>query len=144
MSSPLIYGKLILPIDDSAAAPSIQMGGGIVSSSGTGIRGSSSSIIMSVGGVDVATVDASGITATIVGKSIIVLTSSAGAGGGATEAMVLTGLLVSDTIVSVVQKTPGANSLPLLGYSTQAANALTGIWSADPGAGAVIVVSVRR
>lgn len=71
-------------------------------------------------------------------------TSAAGAGGAATEAMTLTGLLATDTILSVVQKTKGANSLPLLGYSTQADNALTGIWSANPGAGAVIVVTVLR
>lgn len=87
---------------------------------------------------------ASTAAATTVQDKIKTLTSTAGAGGGATEAMVLTGLLTTDTILSVTQKTKGANSLPLLGYSTQAANALTGIWSADPGAGAVIVVTVLR
>lgn len=144
MSSPALYGKLVLPIDDTAASPSIQMGGGVVTSSGTGIRGTDASIKVSVAGTDVATIDASGITATIVGQSIVVLTSTASAGGSATEAMVLTGLLTTDTIMAVTQKTKGANNLPLLGYSTQATNALTAIWSADPGVGAVIVVSVRR
>lgn len=72
------------------------------------------------------------------------LSSAAGAGGGATEAMTVTGLLASDEIVSVTQKTPGANSLPLLGWSTQAANTVTGIWSADPGAGAVLQVAFKR
>lgn len=76
--------------------------------------------------------------------SLQAYTSSAGAGGAATEAMVLTGLLATDTILAVTQKTPGGNNLPLLGYSTLANNALTGIWSADPGAGAVIVVSIKR
>lgn len=76
--------------------------------------------------------------------NIQVYTSSAGAGGSATEAMTLTGLAAGDTILAVHQKTKGANSLPLLGWSTQAANALTGIWSADPGAGAVIVVVVLK
>ena len=76
--------------------------------------------------------------------NIQVYTSSAGAGGAATEAMTLTGLAAGDTILSVSQKTKGANSLPLLGWSTQAANALTGIWSADPGAGAVIMVVVLK
>lgn len=76
--------------------------------------------------------------------NIVAYTSSAGAGGAATEAMVLTGLAAADEILSVHQKTKGANSLPLLGWSTQAANALTGIWSADPGANAVIVVLVRK
>ena len=76
--------------------------------------------------------------------NIQVYTSSAGAGGAATEAMTLTGLGASDTILSVVQKTKGANNLPLLGYTTQAANALTAVWSANPGAGSVIVVTVLK
>lgn len=75
---------------------------------------------------------------------IVTLTSAAGAGGNATEAMTVTGLLTTDTILAVTQKTPGANSLAIIGYSTQATNALTGIWAADPGAGAVIVVTVSR
>lgn len=75
---------------------------------------------------------------------IVTYTSSAGSGGAATEAMVLTGLAAADQILACHQKTPGANSLPLLGYSTLAANALTCTWSADPGAGAVVVVTVRK
>lgn len=70
--------------------------------------------------------------------------SSAGAGGGATEAMVLTGLAADDTILAVTQKTEGANDLPLIGYTTQAADALTCTWSADPGAGAVVEVLVLK
>lgn len=76
--------------------------------------------------------------------NIQVYTSSAGSGGAATEAMTLTGLGASDTILAVHQKTDGANNLPLLGWSTQADDSLTGIWSADPGAGAVIVVVVLK
>ena len=76
--------------------------------------------------------------------NIQVYTSSAGAGGAATEAMTLTGLAAADTILAVHQKTKGANNLPLLGWSTQAANALTAVYSADPGAGAVIVVVVLK
>lgn len=191
MSAPQLYGKLVLPIDDTAAAPSIQMGGSINAASGTGIRGNSTSIIMSVAGSDVATISASGISATIsratnlagglggsipyqsavnttamlsngtsgqvltsagttlpptwtMPASILVFTSAASAGGGATEALVVTGLLATDTVLSVSQKTPGANSLPLLGHSTLANNALTAIFSADPGAGAVIIVAVKR
>ncbi len=75
---------------------------------------------------------------------VLQFTSTAGSGGGATEAMVLTGLKTTDEILGVSQKTDGANSLPLLGWSTQAADALTGVWSADPGAGAVIQVMVKR
>lgn len=194
MSNPQIYSKIILPTDDTAAAPSIQMGGGITTSSGTGIRGDGTQVLISVAGTDVATINSSGITATVTGTasratnlaeglggsipyqsaanttamltngtvgqvltsagttlaptfttlpSILVFTSAAG-GGGATEVMTLTGFLATDTILAVTQKTPGANSLPLLGYSTPATNALTAIFSADPGAGAVIIVSVKR
>lgn len=75
---------------------------------------------------------------------IVVLTSAAGAGGAASAAMTVTGLQTTDVIMSVSQKTKGANNLPLLGWTTQAANALTVQWSADPGAGSVIVVTVKR
>jgi len=75
---------------------------------------------------------------------IRVYESTAGAGGAATEAMVLTGLAAADTILSVSQKTKGANNLPLLGWTTQAANALTAVWSANPGAGSVIIVTVKK
>lgn len=142
MSAPQLYGKLVLPLDDNAASPSIQMGGGVVTSSGTGIRGDSANIKMSVGGTDVVTIDSTGITGKV--NNILVLTSAASSGGGATEALTVTGLLTTDTILSVSQKTKGANSLPLLGFSTQATNALTGIWSADPGVGAVIIVCIKR
>jgi len=77
-------------------------------------------------------------------KKVVQITSAAGGGGGATEAMTMTGLLTTDVIIAVSQKTKGANDLPLLGWSTQAANALTGIWSADPAAGAVIQAAVLR
>lgn len=72
-----------------------------------------------------------------------VIDSDAGAGGLATEAMVVTGLLATDEI-TVEQMTPGANSLALIGWSTQADDTVTGIWAADPGAGAVLRVSYRR
>lgn len=75
---------------------------------------------------------------------LVLYTSAASAGGGATEALTVTGLAADDTILAVHQSTPGANDLPLLGWSTQAANALTGIWSADPGAGAIIKVYVKK
>ena len=76
--------------------------------------------------------------------NIQVYVSSAGAGGAATEAMVLTGLAAADTILAVSQKTKGANSFPLLGWTTLAANALTCVWEGDPGAGAVVVVVVHK
>lgn len=75
---------------------------------------------------------------------VLQFTSAAGAGGAATEAMTLTGLKATDEILGVSQKIDGANNLPLLGWSTQADDALTGIWSADPGANAIIQVMVKR
>lgn len=77
-------------------------------------------------------------------KAILRFVSSAGAGGAATEVMVLTGIAATDTILSVSQSVKGANSLPLLGFNTLATNALTAVWSADPGANAVIIVTVLR
>lgn len=77
-------------------------------------------------------------------KGLMVFQSTAGAGGAATEAMTVTGLLATDKILAVTQKTKGANNLPLLGFTTQAANALTAVWSANPGAGSVILVTVFR
>lgn len=80
----------------------------------------------------------------VVAAHIFKFTSAAGAGGAATEVMTVTGLLSTDTILAVSQSVKGANSLPLLGFNTQANNALTGVWSADPAAGSVIIVSVLR
>lgn len=81
---------------------------------------------------------------TLIAARILVFTSSAGSGGAATEAMTVTGLLSTDTILAVSQSVKGANSLPLIGYNTLANNALTGVWSADPGANSVIKVAVLR
>lgn len=71
-------------------------------------------------------------------------TGAATAGGGATEAVAVTGLGASDVILSVTQRVKGANSLPLLGWQGQAANALTLVYSADPGAGAIVEVFVKK
>lgn len=75
---------------------------------------------------------------------LVAITCGAGAGGAGAEALTCNGLLATDTVLSVSQKTPGANSLPLLGWSTLVANGLTGVWSADPGAGSVVLVAVKR
>lgn len=83
------------------------------------------------------------LPSTSLGK-IAAVTCNAGAGGGATAVLTCTGLVTTDTVLAVSQKTPGANSLPLLGWSTLASNAITAIWSADPGAGAVVMVLVKH
>lgn len=70
--------------------------------------------------------------------------SVAGGGGNASEAMTVTGLLATDQILAVSQEVDNANSLPLLAYNTQVDDSLTAEWSADPGAGAQLRVTVSR
>ncbi len=189
---------LLLPVDATAAAPAIQIGGGVTGSSGTGIYGDAANVKISVGGVLKATINSTGIVGAITGTAslatsltggsggtipyqsaasvtamlangsvgqvlasqgttvaphwvtptpvptILALSSAATMGSSATEAVAVTGLLTTDTILAVSQVTPGGNSLPLLGYSTVINGGLTVIFSADPGAGAVVVVSVKR
>lgn len=77
-------------------------------------------------------------------KALLSFLSNASAGGSASEVYVVTGLLSTDTVIAVSQSIKGSNSLPLLGYNTVANNALTGVYSADPGTGAKIVVTVLR
>ncbi len=76
--------------------------------------------------------------------NLLAFDSSAGSGGAASEAMTVTGILSSDTILSVTQKTKGANGLAMISYSTLVNDGLTVEWTADPGAGAVVTVSVKR
>jgi hypothetical protein len=132
-----------IPIDGSASNPSISIGGNLpANNSGTGIYGTVSEFNISIEGTRRAYVDASGIHGQI--ANILALESDASAGGAAEEVLVIDGLLATDTILSVTQMTPGANDLPLLGYSDQDDDELNVIYSADPGAGAVIVVQVKR
>lgn len=79
-----------------------------------------------------------------VSNKLLVFDSSPSVGGAATEVMTLAGLLATDKIVAVTQSVKGAANLPLLGYNTQANGVLTAVWSATPGAGAVIKVAVLR
>lgn len=75
---------------------------------------------------------------------ILVFNSTASSGGAATEALTVTGLLAADTILAVSQKTKGANSTALIGWTTQIDNGITGVWTANPGASAVVQVLVKR
>lgn len=73
------------------------------------------------------------------------LTSAVGAGGAAAETLAVEGLKTTDELLSVSQTVAGANSLPLLGAVIgSAANELDCTWSADPGAGAIVKILVRR
>lgn len=75
---------------------------------------------------------------------VLTFASAASAGGGATEALTVTGLAASDTLLAATLKTKGANAAYLTGYSIAGANSLTAVFSADPGAGAVVQVTVLR
>lgn len=77
--------------------------------------------------------------------NIVKLTSDASAGGAATEPdLAVTGLLATDIILAVTQKTPGANNLALLGYADQKDGSMDFIYFADPGADAIMEVLVAR
>ncbi len=76
--------------------------------------------------------------------SILVFASTATAGSNPTETVAVTGVLATDTLLSVSQSVPGMNNLPLIGFNTLANNAITLVYSADPGSGAVVLVSVKR
>lgn len=73
-----------------------------------------------------------------------VFASNPSAGGSATEALTVIDLLSTDTILSVSQQTPGANSEPIIGHSTLVNDGLTIQWPADPGVGAIVIVCVKR
>lgn len=69
------------------------------------------------------------------------------AGGAASEIVTVTGLATSatDTILSVTQAKPnGTATVAVAGYDTQAANALTVYFAANPGAAGVVNVIVQR
>jgi hypothetical protein len=78
------------------------------------------------------------------GPGVHSFTSTAGTGGSGSQAMTVTGLLATDNVIAVSQKTGGTNGNPLLGWTTVANNSLTVNWVTDPGPGSVIVVTVLR
>lgn len=92
--------------------------------------------------IDAALLTSEGIAETAAKPQL--LSSAASAGGGATEAMTVTGLLTTDVIISVTQRVKGGNSLPLLGWNTQVADGITAVYSADPGAAAILDVAFIR
>lgn len=79
--------------------------------------------------------------------SVTSLDSTASSGGAATETINVTGLLTTDTILGVTQQTKGANSTALIGFpSTVSSSGVLGtaVWTANPGANAVLRVLVKR
>lgn len=83
-------------------------------------------------------------------SGVTVINSAASAGGNATETMTVTGLLTTDTIVSVDQFVKGAGTYtgPVAfgnaSGNAAANNALSVTFDADPGAGAKVKVAVVR
>lgn len=77
-------------------------------------------------------------------SELIRIESDAGAGGGATETMTFNGLRADDEIMALSQKTAGASGGAPVAWDSQAADALDVSWDMDPGAGAVLVLMVRR
>jgi len=86
------------------------------------------------------TASANGITA---GNLNLTYLSAVSVGGGAAEAYTITGLLATDTIMSV---TPVAttNSEYILGHGTLINDGLTVTYSGDPGANSQVRVTVKR
>lgn len=83
-------------------------------------------------------------TKNYVDNKILVFESNGSAGGSSSEALTVTGLLSSDTVLSVSQKTKGSNSTALIGWDTQVNNGITAYWTANPGTSATVLVAVKR
>ncbi len=75
---------------------------------------------------------------------VMTLDSAASVGGSASEALTVTGLLTTDVILAVSQKTAGGNGTALTAFGSPASNSLTVTWTANPGAGAVVRVLIKR
>lgn len=70
--------------------------------------------------------------------------SAASAGGSGSESLTVTGLAVGDTILSATQRVAGANGTAITAFGTVSANTLPVTWTANPGAGAIVRVLVRK
>ena len=76
---------------------------------------------------------------------LIALPSAASVGGNASETLIVTGLLASDTILAVSPQNGGANNVAMIGFGPLTTNGqLPVAWLTDPGAGAVVLVLVNR
>lgn len=74
---------------------------------------------------------------------ILAFGSAETSGGNASEAMTVTGLLATDTILTVQQRIQ-QNAVSVTGWNTQIDDGVTVTWTADPGSGATITVAVKR
>lgn len=124
-SNPLVANKAILPIDDTAANPSISIGGSgnlVSNSSGTGIYGTISSVKVSILGSDLATFNASGLT---LSSGAFVGSVTGGISGGAVAA---TNLSASGTLTLNT-----GNFIVVLNAAGAPTNGTTGANVAGPG-----------
>jgi len=85
----------------------------------------------------------------VAGPGILALDSAASVGGAATETLTVTGLLTSDSVLSVTQFQKGANGTALIDYGNASgqvgtAGQLDAEWTANPGAGAKVRVLLSR
>ncbi len=78
--------------------------------------------------------------------TISLLDSNASSGGNASETLTVSGLLTSDTIVSARVTTAGANNVAVRTFAKTCAVAgqYITVWTADPGANAVVTLGVQR
>ncbi len=76
--------------------------------------------------------------------AITTLDSAVSVGGAASETLTVTGLVTTDTILGVTQKTQGANAEALTEYGTVGTGTLAVKWTGNPGGGAVVRVLIRR
>ena len=75
---------------------------------------------------------------------MFVYMSAASSGGAASEAMVVTGLLATDKILSIDQAIAGANDVAYTEFSGQVDDGLNIAWTGDPGAGAIMKITVLK
>jgi len=75
---------------------------------------------------------------------IVTYDSAASAGGSTSETLTVTGLAVGDVILAASQRVVGANASALSGFGTVALNSLPVTFTANPGAGAIVRVLVRK
>lgn len=75
---------------------------------------------------------------------ILTFGSNPSSGGGSSEAMTFTGLKTTDKILAFTQRVAGSNGTAMTGWNTFVTDGMTITWTGDPGAGAIILVVVKR
>lgn len=106
--------KIVNPIDDTAADPSISWGGSPVNSSGTGIRGNDTSISISTVGTDRAVISSTGVAVTGAVSSSTTMTSTGNFTVGSSKFTVTASsgnTAVAGTLTSTGDFTVGASKM---------------------------------